>query len=50
MEIIGYAAMAYLLVQLIVALVNLVTRQLLPGANQSYHAFISILIPARNEA
>jgi len=49
MEIIAYAAVAYMAVQFIIALVNLFTRQYLKKSVPESHAMVSILIPARNE-
>jgi chlorobactene glucosyltransferase len=49
MEIIAYAAIAYLAFQLAVALINLFTGQYLKKVEPSEYPAISILIPARNE-
>ncbi len=49
MEVVAYASVAYLTVQVLVALVNLVSRQYLKKGETPEPALISILIPARNE-
>jgi glycosyltransferase involved in cell wall biosynthesis len=49
MEIIAYSAIAYLIVQLLVVLVNMVTRQYLKKAELVGNPMVSILIPARDE-
>lgn len=49
MEIIAYAALAYLAVQVLVALVNAVSGQELRNGVPEAHPMVSILIPARNE-
>lgn len=49
MEIIAYAAIAYLIVQLLVALVNMISGQYLKKADAEGNLLVSILIPARNE-
>ncbi|MFO7613030.1 MAG: glycosyltransferase family 2 protein [Bacteroidales bacterium] len=49
MEIIAYAASAYLLVQLAVVLINLFTRIILRPALPKEDHMVSVLIPARNE-
>ncbi|MBW6460685.1 MAG: glycosyltransferase, partial [Bacteroidales bacterium] len=49
MEIIAYAALAYLLVQLAVVLVNQFSRIILRPAVPREERMVSVLIPARNE-
>jgi len=49
MEIIAYAAIAYMAFQFLVALVNLLTGQYLKKGKPGENRIISILIPARNE-
>jgi glycosyltransferase involved in cell wall biosynthesis len=49
MEIIAYASIAYLAMQLLVALVNLVSHQMLKPGALKIEPLVSILIPARNE-
>jgi len=49
MEIIAYAAIAYLAFQFLVALVNLLTGQYLKKGKPGENRMVSILIPARNE-
>lgn len=48
-EIIAYAALAYLAVQLLVAAFNLLTRQSLRPSRYDGQSTVSVLIPARNE-
>ena len=49
MEVIAYAAIAYLFVRLLVSLVNLSSRLQLKKGEFSGNHLVSILIPARNE-
>jgi len=49
MEIIAYAAFAYLALQLLVVLVNLLSGQYLKKGEPAQNPIVSILIPARNE-
>ena len=49
MEIIAYASAVYLAVRLMVAMVNLLSRQTLPHGTPGNTHPVSILIPARNE-
>jgi glycosyltransferase involved in cell wall biosynthesis len=50
MLVISYIILAFLVIRLLIALTNLVTRRWLSSAQFSGTRFISILIPARNES
>lgn len=50
MTILAFAILGFLGVRLLVATVNLLTRQWLPTGNACSNAKVSVLIPARNEA
>ncbi len=50
MEVIAYASMAYLLAQLLIVLINIMTRTLLRPSPEGSTGTVSVLIPARNEA
>lgn len=49
MEMIAFASIAYLAVQLLVALINLVSGQKLKAGELKVSPMVSILVPARNE-
>ena len=50
MLIVAYIVFGFAVVQLLVALVNLIFSQRLPQPDPTYNPLVSILIPARNEA
>jgi glycosyltransferase involved in cell wall biosynthesis len=50
MLVISYIILAFLVIRLLIALTNLVTRRWLSSGQHSGSQFISILIPARNES